>query len=101
MAAGQKGLRNSHALRGRQRKQLSTYYLPTKSHCHSLNGLGVLKRGGNLPPSPQAQERKKNLRLNRKKFLQASGTVRITHILISFLKIAPAQVFTTVPSRQK
>ena len=31
---------------GYQRKQFSMYYLPTKSHCHSFNGLEVLKGVG-------------------------------------------------------
>ena len=44
---------------GRQRKQFTTYYLPTKSHCHGFNALEVLKEGQNLPP-PQDQGQKKS-----------------------------------------
>ena len=45
----------------RQTKQFSTYYLLTKSHCHSFNALEALKGGAESAPlsHPKAQGGKK------------------------------------------
>ena len=50
---------------GRQRKQFSIYYLPTKLRCYSFNALEVLKGregrgGGGGAESAKAQELKKS-----------------------------------------
>ena len=61
-----------NSLCGHQRRQFSTYYLSTKSYCHSFNALKVLKGGGGggeggricPPPIPRNEKRP---RLNRVK----------------------------------
>ena len=43
---------------GTQRKHFSTYYLPSKFRCHSLNNLGI-KRWGPSQPHPVPEDQKK------------------------------------------